>query len=106
MTLRDLAFAAAVSTLGCAAAGPVHPYDQDLAYCRRAAAAPSSMAVGGGTTGGPAFFTGGTTAQSTMAELGTGAGGSMFDDCMRARFAQRFPGEPYPLDVQGRSAAP
>ena len=77
-------------------AGPVHPYDQDLAQCRRAAAAPSSLAIGGGSD---AIF-GESRSDVTTEELATGAGQLAFDACMRRRFAERFPGTPYPLDVQ------
>jgi hypothetical protein len=80
-----------VAFVGCR--GEVGPYDQDLAYCRRAAAPPisSSHAELG-------FFVSGSASQRTQQEeLMSGSSQRRFAACMRARFEERFPGEPYPL---------
>ena len=83
----------AMLTLSCAQTP--EPYDQDVAYCRRAARSPSTSAPSAESTFSGKVTTG---SYSHGSELVTGLESELFAGCMRTRFNERFPGLAYPLD--------
>lgn len=95
--MRIATLLVALLALGACARAP-EPYDEDVAYCRRAAQPPTTFA------GSASYFLNSGAMHPNDPELLTGMQDHTFRACMRARFMERFPGAPYPLDPPEPSA--
>lgn len=77
-------------TAGACASAPVDPYDEDLAYCRRATVPPPTMA------NASVNFQAATYVRNP--ELVPR--GEQMRSCMAGRFQERFPGVPLPPELR------